>query len=54
VNDALREGTDIGLVVDQSQLDQGLRHLDNGRKEGANSRRVRAADRNVPRTPQAI
>jgi alpha-ketoglutaric semialdehyde dehydrogenase len=35
VDDALREGTDIGPVVDQSQLDQDLRYLDIGRKEGA-------------------
>jgi acyl-CoA reductase-like NAD-dependent aldehyde dehydrogenase len=35
VDDALREGTDIGPVVDQSQLEQDLRYLDVGRKEGA-------------------
>src|SRR5262245_4275658 len=35
VDDALREGTDIGPVVDQSQLDQDLRYLEVGRKEGA-------------------
>jgi acyl-CoA reductase-like NAD-dependent aldehyde dehydrogenase len=35
VDDALREGTDIGPVVDQSQLDQDLRYLDIGQKEGA-------------------
>jgi acyl-CoA reductase-like NAD-dependent aldehyde dehydrogenase len=35
VDDALREGTDIGPVVDQSQLDQDLRYLDVGRREGA-------------------
>jgi alpha-ketoglutaric semialdehyde dehydrogenase len=35
VDDALRQGTDIGPVVDQSQLDQDLRYLELGRKEGA-------------------
>ena len=35
VDDALRAGTDIGPVVDQSQLEQDLRYLDIGRKEGA-------------------
>jgi alpha-ketoglutaric semialdehyde dehydrogenase len=35
VDDALREGTDIGPVVDQSQLDQDLKYLDVGRQEGA-------------------
>ncbi len=35
VDDALREGTDIGPVVDQTQLEQDLRYLDIGRKEGA-------------------
>src|SRR5262249_31364731 len=35
VDDALREGTDIGPVVDQSQFDQDMRYLDIGRKEGA-------------------
>ncbi len=35
VDDALREGTDIGPVVDQSQLDQDLRYLEVGQKEGA-------------------
>ncbi len=35
VDDALREGTDIGPVVDQSQLEQDLRYLEVGRKEGA-------------------
>lgn len=36
VDDALKEGTQIGPVVDQSQLDQNLSYLDIGRKEGAN------------------
>ncbi|MCI0547916.1 MAG: aldehyde dehydrogenase family protein [Candidatus Rokubacteria bacterium] len=35
VDDALREGTDIGPVVDQSQLEQDLRYLALGQKEGA-------------------
>jgi aldehyde dehydrogenase (NAD+) len=35
VDDALKAGTDIGPVVDQSQLEQDLRYLDVGRKEGA-------------------
>jgi len=35
VDDALAPGTDIGPVVDQSQLDQDLSYLDIGRAEGA-------------------
>jgi acyl-CoA reductase-like NAD-dependent aldehyde dehydrogenase len=35
IDDALAPGTDIGPVVDQSQLDQDLSYLDVGRKEGA-------------------
>jgi acyl-CoA reductase-like NAD-dependent aldehyde dehydrogenase len=35
VDDALKDGTEIGPVVDQSQLDQDLKYLDLGRKEGA-------------------
>jgi aldehyde dehydrogenase (NAD+) len=35
VDDALAAGTDIGPVVDQSQLDQDLRYLEIGRSEGA-------------------
>jgi acyl-CoA reductase-like NAD-dependent aldehyde dehydrogenase len=35
VDDALAAGTDIGPVVDQSQLDQDLSYLDVGRKENA-------------------
>jgi len=35
VDDALAPGTDIGPVVDQTQLDQDLSYLDIGRKEGA-------------------
>src|SRR5271165_4178144 len=35
VDDALAPGTDIGPVVDQSQLDQDLAYLDIGRQEGA-------------------
>lgn len=35
VDDALKQGTQIGPVVDQSQLDQNLSYLEIGRKEGA-------------------
>ncbi|KIH78128.1 aldehyde dehydrogenase (NAD+) [Geoalkalibacter ferrihydriticus] len=35
VDDALKEGTDIGPVVDQAQLDQDLAYLRLGRDEGA-------------------
>jgi alpha-ketoglutaric semialdehyde dehydrogenase len=35
VDDALKPGTDIGPVVDESQLTQDLHYLDVGRKEGA-------------------
>jgi acyl-CoA reductase-like NAD-dependent aldehyde dehydrogenase len=35
VDDALASGTDIGPVVDQTQLDQDLSYLEIGRKEGA-------------------
>jgi alpha-ketoglutaric semialdehyde dehydrogenase len=35
VDDALKAGTHIGPVVDQSQLDQDLSYIDIGRKEGA-------------------
>lgn len=35
VDDAVKEGTDIGPVVDQSQLDQDERYLAIGREEGA-------------------
>jgi alpha-ketoglutaric semialdehyde dehydrogenase len=35
VDDALKDGTQIGPVVDQSQLDQNLSYLDIGRDEGA-------------------
>jgi aldehyde dehydrogenase (NAD+) len=35
VGDALKAGTHIGPVVDQSQLDQDLSYIDIGRKEGA-------------------
>ncbi|HTI45241.1 MAG TPA: aldehyde dehydrogenase family protein [Casimicrobiaceae bacterium] len=34
IDDALKAGTDIGPVVDQSQLDQDLSYLDVARKEG--------------------
>jgi len=35
VDDALKEGTHIGPVVDQSQLDQDLKYLRIGKEEGA-------------------
>ncbi len=35
VDDAVKAGTHIGPVVDQSQLDQDLSYIDIGRKEGA-------------------
>jgi aldehyde dehydrogenase (NAD+) len=35
VDDALKEGTDIGPVVDAAQLEQDLRYIEIGRKEGA-------------------
>jgi aldehyde dehydrogenase (NAD+) len=35
VDDALKDGTDIGPVVDQSQLDQDLKYIEIGKKEGA-------------------
>jgi len=38
VDDALKEGTDIGPVVDARQLDQDLDYIALGRREGANLR----------------
>jgi aldehyde dehydrogenase (NAD+) len=35
VDDALKDGTDIGPVVDQKQLEQDLEYLDVGKREGA-------------------
>ncbi len=35
IDDALKEGTHIGPVVDQSQLDQDLSYIDIGKEEGA-------------------
>jgi aldehyde dehydrogenase (NAD+) len=35
IDDALKEGTDIGPVVDPSQLEQDLKYIELGRKEGA-------------------
>jgi alpha-ketoglutaric semialdehyde dehydrogenase len=35
IDHALKPGTDIGPAVDQRQLDQDLRYLDIGRREGA-------------------
>ncbi len=36
VDDALKDGTQIGPVVDQNQLDQDISYLNIGREEGAN------------------
>jgi len=36
IDDALKAGTHIGPVVDQSQLDQDLSYVEIGKKEGAN------------------
>lgn len=36
VDDALKQGTQIGPVVDQKQLDQDMRYIEIGRGEGAN------------------
>jgi acyl-CoA reductase-like NAD-dependent aldehyde dehydrogenase len=35
VDDALKEGTDIGPVVDERQLEQDMKYIELGRKEGA-------------------
>jgi acyl-CoA reductase-like NAD-dependent aldehyde dehydrogenase len=35
IDDALKDGTDIGPVVDPSQLEQDLKYIELGRKEGA-------------------
>jgi aldehyde dehydrogenase (NAD+) len=35
VDDALKDGTDIGPVVDQKQLEQDLEYIDLGKREGA-------------------
>jgi alpha-ketoglutaric semialdehyde dehydrogenase len=35
VDDALKDGTDIGPVVDPSQLEQDLKYIELGKKEGA-------------------
>ena len=45
VDDALAAGTDIGPVVDESQLEQDLRYLEIGKGEGREARvRRRAPD----------
>ena len=38
VDDALKETTEIGPVVDQSQLDQDIRYVETARREGGNVR----------------
>jgi acyl-CoA reductase-like NAD-dependent aldehyde dehydrogenase len=35
IDDALKSGTDIGPVVDETQLDQDLRYIEIGKREGA-------------------
>jgi aldehyde dehydrogenase (NAD+) len=35
IDDALKDGTDIGPVVDPSQLEQDLKYIELGKKEGA-------------------
>ncbi len=35
IDDALKDGTDIGPVVDSSQLEQDLKYIELGKKEGA-------------------
>src|SRR3954462_4309783 len=35
IDDAMKQGTDIGPVVDQSQFDQDLKYIELGKKEGA-------------------
>ncbi|MFO1361290.1 MAG: aldehyde dehydrogenase family protein [Burkholderiales bacterium] len=35
VDDALKDGTDVGPVVDQKQLEQDLEYIDLGKREGA-------------------
>src|SRR4051812_15975592 len=35
IDEALKDGTDIGPVVDQSQLEQDLKYIELGKKEGA-------------------
>jgi acyl-CoA reductase-like NAD-dependent aldehyde dehydrogenase len=49
VDDALKEGTDIGPVVDERQLEQDLHYIELGRKEGA---RLAAGGRRLEREKQ--
>ncbi len=35
IDDALKDGTDIGPVVDQTQLEQDMKYIELGKKEGA-------------------
>ena len=51
VDDALKEGTEIGPVVDQTQLDQDLKYLDVGQKEGA---RLAFGGERLEREPQGL
>ena len=45
VDDALKDGTEIGPVVDQSQLDKDLEYLEIGRQEGAKIGRASCRER---------
>jgi acyl-CoA reductase-like NAD-dependent aldehyde dehydrogenase len=49
VDDALKDGTDIGPVVDERQLEQDLRYIELGRKEGA---KLAAGGRRLERDKQ--
>jgi alpha-ketoglutaric semialdehyde dehydrogenase len=49
VDDALKPGTDIGPVVDERQLEQDLRYIELGRKEGA---KLAAGGRRLERDQQ--
>jgi acyl-CoA reductase-like NAD-dependent aldehyde dehydrogenase len=49
IDDALKDGTDIGPVVDERQLEQDLRYIELGRKEGA---KLAAGGRRLEREKQ--
>ncbi len=51
IDDALAEGTDIGPVVDQSQLEKDLAYIEIGQKEGA---RLAAGGRVVKRRTEGF
>ena len=48
----LKDGTDIGPVVDPQQLEQDLRYIELGRKEGA--KLAAGGERLEARRPRAI